>query len=308
MERIYDMVIIGGGPAGYTAALYASRAGLQVVVIEKMAPGGQMTQTGQIDNYPGFEEGIDGFTLGMKMQQGAEKYGTTTVYADVTKVDLKSHLKEVYMGDVMYRTRTVVIATGAEPRMLGVPKEQEFKGRGIHYCAHCDGFFYKGKTVMVVGGGNSAVADALYLSRMAEKVILVHRRDALKATKIYQEQLRQTSNVEIHWNSRVEELLLEEKLYGVKLKDTVNSEVTEVSCDGVFVSIGRNPVTDFVRGQLELDEGGYIMAGETTRTDVSGVYAAGDVRSKALRQVVTATADGATAAHFAEEYLRDAME
>ena len=308
MERIYDMVIIGGGPAGYTAALYASRAGLQVVVIEKMAPGGQMTQTGQIDNYPGFEEGIDGFTLGMKMQQGAEKYGTTTVYADVTKVDLKSHLKEVYMGDVMYRTRTVVIATGAEPRMLGVPKEQEFKGRGIHYCAHCDGFFYKGKTVMVVGGGNSAVADALYLSRMAEKVILVHRRDALKATKIYQEQLRQTSNVEIHWNSRVEELLLEEKLYGVKLKDTVNGEVTEVSCDGVFVSIGRNPVTDFVRGQLELDEGGYIMAGETTRTDVSGVYAAGDVRSKALRQVVTATADGATAAHFAEEYLRDAME
>ena len=305
MQQVYDMVIIGGGPAGYSAALYAVRAGLRVVVIEKMAPGGQMTQTGQIDNYPGFDEGIDGFTLGTKMQHGAEKYGAVTVYADVTKVELKFHIKEVHTAEMVYQARTVVIATGAEPRTLDIPKEQELKGRGVHYCAHCDGFFYKGKTVMVVGGGNSAVADALYLSRMAEKVILVHRRDSLRATKIYQEQMEKASNVEIYWNCGVEGILYDEKVYGVKLKNTQNGELTEVACDGVFVAIGRNPVTAFLDGQLQLDDSGYILAGESTETSISGVFATGDVRSKPLRQVVTAAADGATAAHFAEQYITE---
>lgn len=305
MKHVYDMIVIGGGPAGYTAALYAARAGLDVVVIEKMAPGGQMTQTGQIDNYPGFADGIDGMELGMKMQQGAEKYGTVTEYGDVTRVELRFNIKEVYVSGKVLEAKTVVIATGADPRTLDAPGESEMRGRGVHYCAHCDGFFYKGKTVMVVGGGNSAVADALYLSRVAEKVILVHRRDSLRATKIYGQQLEQAPNVEIRWNSAVEELIYDDKVRGVKLKDTVSGEVTDVTCDGIFVSIGRNPVTGFLGGQLPLDENGYILAGESTETGISGVYAAGDVRTKALRQVVTAVADGATAVHFAEEYLRD---
>lgn len=305
MEHIYDMIIIGGGPAGYTAALYGARAGLDVIILEKMAPGGQMALTGQIDNYPGFEDGIDGFALGMKMQQGAERFGARTVQAEVTSVDLKFHIKEIHTTEDVYHGKTVVIATGADPRALDVPGEQELRGRGVHYCAHCDGFFYREKTVVVVGGGNSAVADALYLSRVAEKVILVHRRDALKATKIYQEQIMNTANVEICWNSAVEEILYEDKVRGVKLKDTQSGEIRSLSCDGIFVSIGRNPVTDLVEGQLLLDENGYIIAGENTETSISGVFAAGDVRSKALRQVVTAVADGAVAVHFAEEYLRE---
>lgn len=305
MQQMYDMIIIGGGPAGYTAALYAARAGLDVVIIEKMAPGGQMTQTGQIDNYPGFEDGIDGMTLGMKMQQGAEKYGAVTVYGEVTKVELKFHIKEVHTSTAVYRSRTVVLATGADPRTLDVPGEAELRGRGVHYCAHCDGFFYKGKTVIVVGGGNSAVADALYLSRVAEKVLVVHRRDSLRATKIYQEQLEKAPNVEICWNSAIDEIIYNDRLQGVKLRNTVSGESSDVACDGIFVSIGRNPVTALLEGQLQMDDNGYILAGESTETSIGGVYAAGDVRSKALRQIVTAVADGATAVHFAEEYLRD---
>lgn len=305
MQQIYDMIIVGGGPAGYTAALYAARAGLDVVIIEKMAPGGQMTQTGQIDNYPGFEDGIDGMTLGMKMQQGAEKYGAVTVYGEVTKVELKFHIKEVHTSTEVYRSRTVVLATGADPRTLDVPGEAEFRGRGVHYCAHCDGFFYKGKTVIVVGGGNSAVADALYLSRVAEKVLVVHRRDSLRATKIYKEQLEKAPNVEICWNSAIDEIIYNGRVQGVKLRNTVSGESSDVACDGIFVSIGRNPVTALLEGQLQMDDNGYILAGESTETSIGGVYAAGDVRSKALRQIVTAVADGATAVHFAEEYLRD---
>lgn len=305
MEHIYDIIIIGGGPAGYTAALYGARAGLDVVVLEKMAPGGQMTLTGQIDNYPGFEEGIDGFTLGMKMQQGAERFGAKTKQAEVLSVDLKFHIKEVYTADAVYKGKTVIIATGADPRALEVSGEKELRGRGVHYCAHCDGFFYRGKTVVVVGGGNSAVADALYLSRVAEKVILVHRREAFRATKVYQEQLESAGNIEISWNSSVAEILVEEKVRGVMLRDTVTGTMREVACDGIFVAIGRNPATHILEGQLMLDEDGYIIAGESTESSISGVFAVGDVRSKALRQVVTAVADGAVAVHFAEEYLRE---
>lgn len=308
MEHIYDMIIIGGGPAGYTAALYAARAGLDVVVLEKMAPGGQMALTGQIDNYPGFEEGVDGFTLGMKMQQGAERFGAKTVQEEVRSMELKFHIKEVRTAGNVYKGRTVIIATGADPKALEVPGEKELRGRGVHYCAHCDGFFYRGKTVIVVGGGNSAVADALYLSRVADKVILVHRRDELRATKVYLEQLENAGNIEICWNSSVAEILAEDKVRGVMLKDTVSGTLREAACDGIFVAIGRNPVTDILGGQLQLDENGYILAGESTESSISGVYAVGDVRSKALRQVVTAVADGAVAVHFAEEYLRECTE
>lgn len=303
MEHIYDMMIIGGGPAGYTAALYAARAGLEVVVVEKMSIGGQMALTDIIDNYPGFEEGVEGFTLGMKMQAGAERFGAKTVYAEVTKVALEGDIKRVVTTEEVYFTRTVVIATGADPRTLGIAGEERLIGKGLHYCAHCDGRFYKGKEVMVIGGGNTAAADALYLSRLASKVTVVHRRDTLRATRIYHEPLMKAENVEFLWDSAVVAYTVDGRVQGAKVKNLKTGAVTDVACDGIFVSIGRKPNTALFEGQIELDSAGYIVADETTKTAIPGVYAVGDVRTKALRQVVTAVGDGAVAVHFAEEYL-----
>ena len=305
-EKRYDMLIIGGGPAGYTAALYASRAGLDTCVLERMAPGGQMALTGDIDNYPGFDEGIDGFTLGMKMQAGAHRFGAVTDYAEVLSLDLTSPWKRVETTLGTYLGKTLVIAAGANPRALGIDGEEALLGRGVHYCAHCDGRFYKGKTVVVVGGGNSAAADALHLSRLAEKVYVVHRRDTLRAEKIYHEPLMQAENVEFLWNSTVEGFAVGERLSGVTIRNTVSGEMTELPCDGVFVSIGRQPATAFLGGCVSLDGHGYILADETTKTNVPGVYAVGDIRTKRLRQVITAAADGAAAVHEAEEYLASA--
>ena len=305
MYPVYDMVIIGGGPGGYTAALYAARAGLKVVVLEKLSAGGQMALTHQIDNYPGFPDGIDGFVLAEQMQQQAERFGAVTEYAEVQKVDLAASPKLIETSEGIFRGRTVVIATGAGPRALGLPGEQELVGRGVAYCAACDGMFYRGKTVVIVGGGNSAAADALLLSRVAKKVILVHRRDSLRATKIYHQPLMEAENVEFRWNSQVTELLHDSKLTGIRLKDLNSGEITEIHCDGLFVSVGRIPATGLFRKQLALDPGGYISAGEDTKTEIPGVFAVGDVRTKQLRQIVTAVSDGAVAAHMAEEFLAD---
>jgi len=301
--RVYDMVIIGGGPGGYTAALYAARAGLKVIVLEKLSAGGQMALTSQIDNYPGFPEGVDGFVLGESMQQGAERFGAETELAEVTKLDLHADPKVVETSEGTFYGRTVVISTGASPRNLGLPEEQGLIGRGVNYCAACDGMMYKGKTVVVVGGGNTAAADAMLLSRICEKVIIVHRRDILRATKIYHQPLMEAPNVEFRWNSAVSRLNAEERLTGVVIRDVNTGEESVIECDGIFVSIGRKPATELVKDQLVLDGGGYIIADETTRTNIPGVFAVGDVRTKALRQVVTAVADGANAIHFAEEYL-----
>lgn len=302
-KRLYDMVIIGGGPGGYTAALYAARAGLKTIVLEKLSAGGQMALTQQIDNYPGFPEGVDGFELGEKMQQQAQRFGAETEYAEVYSVDLKAQPKVIESSEGTFYGRTVVIATGAGPKMLGIEREKELTGRGVNYCAACDGMFYKGKTVVVVGGGNSAAADALLLSRVAEKVIIVHRRDTLRATKVYHEPLMQAKNVEFYWNSQVIGLEHGQKLTGLRLKNVISGEETGITCDGLFVSVGRNPATSLFAGQLALDSAGYIPAGETTETEIPGVYAVGDVRTKQLRQIVTAVADGAIAVHMAEEYL-----
>ena len=303
--KIYDMVIIGGGPAGYTAALYAARAGLQVVVLEKLSAGGQMALTEQIDNYPGFTDGVDGFELAEAMQRQAQRFGAETVLAEVTGLRLAQEIKEVQSSEGLFHGRTVVIATGANPRELGLAQERALIGRGISYCAACDGMFYKGKTVVIVGGGNTAAADALVLSRVAKKVILVHRRDTLRATKIYHKPLMQAENVEFLWNSTVSELHHDGKLTGVTIRNVQTGEETQLACDGLFVSIGRAPATALVKGQLELDEAGYIVAGESTATNLPGVFAVGDVRTKQLRQVVTAVADGAMAVHSAESYLAE---
>ena len=303
MKHIYDMLIIGGGPAGYTAALYAARAGLDTLIIEKMSIGGQMALTDIIDNYPGFDQGVDGFTLGMQMQAGAERFGAKTEYAEVLSVDLLPEIKRIVTDAGEYFSRTVVIATGAGPKALGVDGEEALIGKGVHYCAHCDGRFYKNKTVMVVGGGNSAASDALYLSHLAKKVYIVHRRDTLRATKIYHDPLMKAENTEFLWNSTVSALLADGRLNGVKLKNLKTGEENEIHVDALFISIGRKPATELFGDVLSLDEAGYIIADETTKTNIPGVYAVGDVRTKALRQVVTAASDGAVAAHFAEEYL-----
>ena len=305
MENRYDVIVIGGGPAGYTAALYTARAGLRTLVIEKLYAGGQMTETQQIDNYPGFPEGIDGFTLGADMQKGAKRFGVETVNAQVLSVQLTGEEKQVETAKSRYLAPVVIIATGASHKHLGLAEEEALVGKGVAYCASCDGMFYRGKTVAVVGGGNSAAADALVLSRLAKQVHLIHRRDSLRATRIYLEPLLRAENVQIHWNTTVEELLHGEKLTGAKLRNTQSGELSELPLDGLFVSIGRTPATGLFEGQLELDGSGYIVADESTRTSLPGVFAAGDVRTKALRQIVTATADGATAAHYAEQYLNE---
>ena len=301
--HVYDMIVVGGGPGGYTAALYAARAGLDTLVLEKLSAGGQMALTEVIDNYPGYEEGIDGFTLGEKMQQQAQRFGAKTGYAQVERADLTASPKVLHTSEGDFYARTVVLATGADPRQLGLENETALTGRGVAYCAACDGMRYKGKTVAVVGGGNSAAEDALLLSHIAEKVILIHRRDTLRATKVYQQPLMNAQNVEFRWNSTVTELLHDGKLTGVKLRDVNTGEETVLPCDGLFISVGRKPASQLAEGQLELDAGGYIAADETTKTSVPGVFAVGDVRTKLLRQVVTAVADGAVAVHMAEEYL-----
>ena len=303
MKHVYDMIIIGGGPAGYTAALYAARAGLDTLVIERMSVGGQMAVTDVIDNYSGFDEGIDGFTLGMKMQAGAARFGAATEYADVISVELSGNIKTVRTDRGELYAKTVVIATGANPRALDLGGEEKLISRGVHYCAHCDGRFYKGKTVVVVGGGNSAAADALYLSRLAKKVYVVHRRDSLRATKIYHEPLMNAENVEFLWDSVIADYIVDGRVSGAVIKNLKDGTKRELLADGIFVSIGRKPATDLFEGKLDLDENRYIIADESTKTSADGVFAVGDVRSKALRQVVTAVADGAVAVHFAEEYL-----
>ena len=303
-EKIFDTIIIGGGPAGYTAALYCTRAGLSTLVLEKFSAGGQMTQTSTIDNYPGFEEGIDGFSLGFKMQQGAERFGAETMQTEVLSVDLNSNPKKITTDSGELFAKTVIIATGADHKHLGVDKEDSLIGRGVGYCAACDGMLFRGRTVAVVGGGNSAAADALLLSKICQKVYVIVRRDTMRATKIYHEPLLKAENVEFKWNSEVRELLHGMKLSGVIIENK-DGESEEISLDGLFISIGRQPATEIFEGQLELDKSGYIIADESTKTNIPGVFAVGDVRTKVLRQIITAAADGAVASHFVEEFIAE---
>ena len=276
--KSYDVIIIGGGPAGYTAALYTARAGLSTLVLEKLFAGGQMTETTQIDNYPGIPDGIDGITLGMQMQAGATRFGAVTRNEEVVAVELTGKIKTVKTTEDAYEAKAIIIATGAGHRPLGVDKEKELTGKGVAYCAACDGMFYRGKTVAVVGGGNSAVADALLLSRLAKKVYLIHRRDTFRATKIYQQPLEQAENIEILRSNVVKKLLHGDKLTGAELENVQTGEKTLLELDGLFISVGRSPATELFAVQLELDEGGYIVADESTRTNIPGVYAVGERR------------------------------
>jgi len=295
---IYDVVVVGGGPAGYTAAMYAARAGLSVLVLEKLSAGGQMALTDKIENYPGLPQGIDGFTLGEAMEQGAQQAGAETLLAEVYSARLETNPKTLQTSEGTVQGKTVILATGAKAKLLGIAGEQELTGRGVHYCAHCDGYLYRGRTVAVVGGGNSAVADALQLSRLAKKVYLIHRRDTLRAEKALSKPLFAAENVEILYNSQIESLLREGRLTGLRLQDG-----RTLAVDGLFVSVGRSPETELF-SQVSRDKSGYIIADETTQTSIPGVFAAGDLRTKPLRQIVTAAADGAVAATYAEHYLQ----
>lgn len=303
-EKTYDIAIIGCGPAGYTAAIYAGRAGYKTVLFEKASPGGQMGITSSIENYPGFES-VNGFELTAKMQSQSESFGTEFVYDEVTSLELCGKTKIVRTVSQEFSAKAAVLAMGAKPRLLNIAGEAEYTGRGVSYCATCDGMFFRGKTVIVNGGGDTAFEDALYLSNICEKVILVHRRASYRATPSQVKKAEARSNIEFIKNARVSEIIGENSVMAVKLTDVNTGAESTVDCSGIFVAIGRIPDTALVKDQIELDDSGYIIADESTKTSVEGVFAAGDVRTKALRQIVTACADGAMAIHSAEEILDD---
>lgn len=308
-QEAYDVIIIGGGPAGYSAALYCGRAGLRTLLLEKLSPGGQMATTTTIDNYPGFDEGVDGFQLGMTMKKQAERFRAQTRQVEVTALSLAEPWKTVTLhnGETL-RTRAVILAMGASPRELGLPEERSLRGRGVSYCATCDGAFFRGKTVVVVGGGDTAAADALVLSKLCERVILVHRRDKLRASPAYRKPMEACENLEYRWNCTVQEILHDQTVTGVRLQNLVAGGTEEIPCQGVFVAVGHMPNTQLCEGQIALTEHGYVAAGEDTKTSLPGVFVAGDLRRKPLRQVVTAVSDGAVAAYMAEDYLLQQSE
>lgn len=303
-EGSFDLGIIGAGPAGLSAALYAARAGLSVAVFERIAPGGQLAQTEHVENYPGFSGGVDGFELALAMKEQADRYGVTHIGEEVVAVDFSQEPKLLSTAFGAYHVRSAIIATGARPKELGLELEKELAGRGISYCATCDGNFFRDKTVMVVGGGNTAVADAAYLSRICEKVYVVHRRSKLRATAVYHTHVESLPNVELVLNAEPRKLLADNgMLAGVIVEDRASGTERAIACSGLFVAVGTQPNTEFLEGAVELDEAGYVVAGESGKTAVPGVFAAGDVRTKALRQVVTAVSDGANTAEAAAEFL-----
>ena len=302
------VLIIGAGPAGYTAAIYAARANLQPILVQGLQPGGQLTITTDVENYPGFADVIQGPWLMEQMQKQAEHVGTKTVFDMISKVDFsrRPFVCTADSGDV-YVAETVIIATGAQARWLGLPSEDAYRGFGVSACATCDGFFFRGKEVVVVGGGNTAVEEALYLTNHASKVTVVHRRDSFRAEKTLQDRLFKNPKIEVVWNAAIDEIVGEQNtphVTGVKLRDTKTGEFRKVPCDGVFIAIGHTPVTEIFKGQLPLDPEGYLMTRpDSTATEISGVFAAGDVKDKVFRQAVTAAGMGCMAALEAEKFI-----
>lgn len=302
MENIYDIVIIGGGPAGMTAGIYGGRAELKTLILEKKFHGGQMVSTSEIENYPALPD-TNGIELSNKMLEHAKKFGAVVEYKGVDTIEvIENGLKKLTVGNDEVIARTVILSMGSTSRKLGLDKEEKFTGRGLGYCAICDGGFYRNKVVAVNGGGDTAVEDALYLSRIASKVYLIHRRDELRANKTLQTRLKE-SNVEIVWNSTIKEILGEEKLSGVVTVDKNSGEERTIELDGLFVAIGGIPTSELVKDFVEMTPNGYIITNEDCETSVPGVYAVGDIRKKSLRQVITACADGAIAVHTAEKYI-----
>ena len=299
----YDTIIIGGGPAGLSAGIYAMRSRLNAILVERLMPGGQMMLTDFVENYPGFASGIGGPDLSAAMEQQARGLGLEIISSEVLSVDLSGEEKVVVTADGELRAPTVILAMGATPRRLGVPGEDRLIGKGVSYCATCDGAFFRDKDIAVVGGGNTAVQDAVFLTRFAKKVTIIHRRDALRATRILQERAFKNPRIEIAWNSIVAEVKGDSRVESLVLEDARDGSRRVLPLDGVFVLVGTDPNTEFVRGHIILDPAGYIITDEDMHTNVAGVFAAGDCRRKSLRQMVTAAADGAIAAVSAERYI-----
>lgn len=302
---MYDVIIVGGGPAGFTAALYTARAKLSTLLIEKAFFGGQMATTSDMENYPGFEEPISGPGLAQKMANQAQKFGAEVIQDEVTEVTLDQITKTVKTNKNVYQSKTVIISTGASPKELGLPNEWKLRGGGVSYCATCDGAFFKNSDVAIVGGGDTAAEDALYLSRFCRKIYLVHRGENMRATKLLQELILKDSKIETRWNTIVEEIKGDTEVSGIKIKNTKTNNVSEIEVSGLFIAIGNTPNTDILKGKLELNEKGYIVTDDNMQTNMFGVYAAGDVREKLLRQVITAASDGAVAAYVAEKYISE---
>jgi thioredoxin reductase (NADPH) len=302
-RKIYEVIIIGGGPAGLTAGLYTSRSRLQTLLIEIGLLGGQMTTTEIIENYPGFPQGITGDELSRLMEEQAKRFGLKVVSQEAVEVKMEGELKVIQANDTTYRCKALIICTGNEWRKLGVPGEKKFTGRGVSYCATCDGAFFRDSQIVVVGGGDSALTEALYLTKFVKELTIIHRRDALRGTKIYQERVFANPKIKLLWNSVVQEIKGDSVVNSVLVKNVKTGEVTEHPTEGVFLFVGLSPRTQFLKGSVNLDEAGYIITDENGETSVKGIFAAGDCRKKLLLQVATAVGDGATAAFAAEKYL-----
>jgi len=303
MSKEYDIIIIGGGPAGLSAGIYASRARLRTLLIEKGMFGGLIANAELVENYPGFPEGISGFDIGERMSRQASKFGLETLSAEVTGVDLLKDIKVTNTTEGDFSARAVIIASGAERKRLGVPGEDIFINRGVSYCATCDGALFRDRVVAVVGGGDSAVEEALFLTRFASKVIIIHRRNQLRASKMAQERALSNKKIDPMWDTVVEEIKGDSKVSQLVVRNVKSGATAQIVADGVFVYVGQNPNTGFLKGQLPLDKEGYIITDDRMGTQIKGVYAAGDIRKNSSRQVITAAGDGATAAISAEKFL-----
>lgn len=302
---MYDVLILGAGPAGLTAGLYASRAMLKTGIIEKMLPGGQAAITAKIENYPGFPEPIGGSELTEGMRAQTERFGTEFITGEVKKVEKVESIFKIHLRDKILEAKTVIIASGAEPRKLGVKGEKEFTGRGVSYCATCDGAFFRDKPIMVVGGGDTAIEEALFLTRFAKEITIVHRRDELRATKILQERAFDNKQIKFIWDSVVEEIKGDNFVEEVIIKNKKTRQISSITVDGIFVAVGYVPNTEYLKDIVKLNENGYIATDERMATEIPGLFAAGDIREKTLRQVVTAVADGAIAAVEASKYIEE---
>ncbi len=305
MEKIRDLIIIGAGPAGLTAAIYAKRAGFDTLVIDETGMGGgQIVNTYEVDNYPGLIH-INGFDMGMKFKEHATEMGTEFADATVTGVTKKDDLIYVYANDAEYVSKALIIATGAKHRALGIPGEEELRGMGVSYCATCDGAFFRKKVCAVVGGGDVALEDALFLAKGCSKVYLIHRRDEFRGAKVLADKVKETENIEIVYDSRVTEIIGEGSVNRIKVENIKSGSVTELDINGIFIAVGMDPNTELFKDVVELDKSGYIKAGEDCITSTEGIFAAGDLRTKKLRQVITAAADGANAITSVSEYFNN---